>query len=183
VTDAGHRVWSGTEWLSLPIPAMGGEGIVVPNVNALVYRDVGRREILLQRRDKPGEVVRGLWELPGGRWRAGENATQALVREVAEETGIVLTAVEAAEHLEAYEEHGAFEITRPLAVVAGVAGSYPSVHVLFSCVGDGDPRPQVGETRDPKWWAVEDVKQALREEPAAFVWHTRAMLAAAFGSS
>ena len=47
-----------------------------------------RRRILLQRRDKPGEVVRGRWEVPGGRWRAGERPDVAVAREVEEETGV-----------------------------------------------------------------------------------------------
>ena len=176
-----YPVWSGSEWRELPVAAMGAETVVVPNVNGLVYRDTTHREVLLQRRDKPGEAVRGLWELPGGRWRAGESATAALAREIEEETGIVVTAVEAAGELLSYEEHGAFEITRPIAVVAGVEGSYPSVHVLFPCVGDGDLRSQPGESADPTWWRVEDVKRALQEAPEEFVWHTRAMLAAALG--
>ncbi len=177
--SARFRVWSGSEWLDLPVAAMGAEAVVVPNVNGLVFRDTTRREVLLQRRDKPGEAVRGLWELPGGRWRAGEGATAALAREIEEETGIVVTAVEAAGELLSYEQHGGFEITRPLAVVAGIDGSYPSVHVLFPCVGAGELRPQPGESADPTWWRVEDVRRALRETPDEFVWHTRAMLAAA----
>lgn len=179
--QATHRVWAFDDWIDLPVPSMEGESVVVPNVNALLYRDASRSEILLQRRDKHGEVVKGLWELPGGRWKAGEGATAALAREVEEETGIVVTAVAAAGELRAYDEHVAFEITRPAAVVAGISGSYPSVHVLFTCVGDGVPRSRAGETADPTWWRVPDLLAALRDEPDGFVWHTRAMLASVYG--
>ena len=176
-----HPVWTGAEWVELPIAVMSGEPLVVPSVNALLYRDTSRRRILLQRRDKPGEVVRGRWELPGGRWRAGERGTTALAREVLEETGIVVTAIEAAGELRKYEEHVEFEVVRPVAVVAGVSGSFPSMHVLFVCIGDGEPRSQTGETSDPTWWAVTDLLTALSDRGEDFVWHTRAMLSSVYG--
>ena len=180
--DAVYRVWSGQDWVELPAVTMHDESLVVPNVNALLYPDLDRGAVLLQRRDKPGEVVRGKWELPGGRWRAGEPATLAVEREVLEETGIQITAIEAAGEFRRYHPNVAFEIVRPLAVVAGVEGSYPSIHVLFSCIGDGEPRAQPGETSDPTWWTLTDVEAALEEQPGEFVWHTRAMLEAAFGA-
>ena len=92
---SGYPVWSGSEWLEVDVPEMSGEPIVVPNVAALVFQGSGREAILLQRRDKPGEVVRGRLELPGGRWRAGEAPDAAVAREVREETGIELLAVSA----------------------------------------------------------------------------------------
>ena len=69
-----HRVWTGDRWIDLPVPESGGEPVVVPNVAALVLGEPDLSTVLLQRRDKPGEVVRGRWEVPGGRWRAGESA-------------------------------------------------------------------------------------------------------------
>ena len=178
---SGYRVWSGTEWLEMAVPEMSGEPIVVPNVAALVFEGSGREAILLQRRDKPGEVVRGRLELPGGRWRAGEAPDAAVRREVLEETGVELLAVSAgAERMEA-DQHVAFAMARPAAVVNGLDGAYPSLHVLFECRGTGSPRPQPGETADPRWWAVDDVQSNLSEAPEGFVWQTRAMLRAYFG--
>jgi ADP-ribose pyrophosphatase YjhB (NUDIX family) len=49
------------------------------SVSAMVWRD---REILLMRRSD-----NGLWGLPGGFVEVGESVTQAVLREVAEETG------------------------------------------------------------------------------------------------
>lgn len=61
---------------------------LVPCVGALVYDEDGRL-LLIQRGQDPG---RGLWSVPGGRVEAGESLAAALVREVVEETGLVVTA-------------------------------------------------------------------------------------------
>jgi 8-oxo-dGTP diphosphatase len=58
----------------------------VPCVGALVYDGRGRL-LLIQRANDPG---RGLWSLPGGRVEQGEDDAAALVREMAEETGLVV---------------------------------------------------------------------------------------------
>jgi 8-oxo-dGTP diphosphatase len=53
-----------------------------------VIRDEAERLLLIRRRNEPGA---GLWSLPGGRVEAGETDQQAVVREVAEETGLSVT--------------------------------------------------------------------------------------------
>ncbi|HEY1915801.1 MAG TPA: NUDIX domain-containing protein [Streptosporangiaceae bacterium] len=54
-----------------------------------IMRDAGGRLLLIQRGHEPG---RGLWSLPGGRVEPGETDEQALIREVAEETGLAVAA-------------------------------------------------------------------------------------------
>jgi 8-oxo-dGTP pyrophosphatase MutT (NUDIX family) len=54
---------------------------IVPGGGALIVDEVGR--ILLQRRADSGN-----WSMPGGVMEVGETLPQAVVREVAEETGI-----------------------------------------------------------------------------------------------
>jgi 8-oxo-dGTP pyrophosphatase MutT (NUDIX family) len=176
-----HPVWDGSRWVELPVAESGGEAVVVPNVAGIVYRGDARDEILLQRRDKPGEAVRGLLEVPGGRWRAGEPPDAALAREVMEETGVALTAVGGATTRFRFHEHVSFSIAHPLAVVSGLDGAYPALHVLFECHGEGDPRPSPGETIDLRWWPVSDLVAHLESHPEDFVSHTRAMLGVAFG--
>jgi 8-oxo-dGTP diphosphatase len=53
-------------------------------VGAVVHDHRGRL-LLIRRGQEPG---RGLWSLPGGRVEPGETDHQAIVREVAEETGL-----------------------------------------------------------------------------------------------
>jgi 8-oxo-dGTP diphosphatase len=58
----------------------------VPCVGGLAYDGDGRL-LLVQRRNEPGA---GLWSVPGGRVEPGETDAQALVRELAEETGLAV---------------------------------------------------------------------------------------------
>ena len=174
---ATHRVWDGSGWLDLPVAESGGEAVVVPNVNGIVLRAPDRDALLLQRRDKPGEVVRGKLELPGGRWRAGETPDGALVREVAEETGVELLAVSGAISEHRTSTHAAYRSMAPFTVVSGVDGAYPSLHVVFECVGTGTPRDVAGETRDVRWWLLDDVESELASDPTQFVPHAAVVLA------
>jgi 8-oxo-dGTP diphosphatase len=57
-------------------------------VGAVVKDDQGRL-LLIKRGHAPGA---GLWSLPGGRIEPGETDTEALVREMREETGLVIEA-------------------------------------------------------------------------------------------
>ena len=63
---------------------MGGNLPEVPCVGAVVHDERGR--LLLVRRGHAPSA--GLWSVPGGRVEAGESEAEAVVREVAEETGL-----------------------------------------------------------------------------------------------
>lgn len=174
-----YAVWANEQWIDVPVPEMGGEALVVPNVAAIVLSRDGA-SMLLQRRDKIGEPVRGKLEIPGGRWRAGEAPDDAVAREVREETGIELDApIPGVSRIE-ISMNRACGAVRPVAVVNGLDGAYPSLHVVFECVGDGEPRPQPGETADPRWWPLDKVRSLLINDADQFVDQTRAMLTVYF---
>ena len=61
-------------------------GRIVQCVGALI-RDPDGRLLLIKRGHDPGA---GLWSLPGGRIEPGETDQQAVVREIAEETGLTV---------------------------------------------------------------------------------------------
>jgi ADP-ribose pyrophosphatase YjhB (NUDIX family) len=52
-----------------------------------VIRDDAGRLLLIKRGHEPGK---GLWSIPGGRVEAGESDAAAVVREVREETGLIV---------------------------------------------------------------------------------------------
>jgi mutator protein MutT len=58
----------------------------VPCVGAVVVNDAGQL-LLIRRGHEPGK---GLWSIPGGRVEPGETDEQAVVRELLEETGLVV---------------------------------------------------------------------------------------------
>lgn len=57
---------------------------LIPCVGAIVLDD-SRRLLLVRRGHEPG---RGRWSIPGGRVEPGESDAEAVVRELAEETGV-----------------------------------------------------------------------------------------------
>lgn len=65
---------------------MAAELRVVPCVGAVVLDDAGRL-LLIRRGHAPSA---GLWSVPGGRVEPGEALTEAVVREVREETGLTV---------------------------------------------------------------------------------------------
>jgi 8-oxo-dGTP diphosphatase len=67
-------------------------------VGAAVFDDTGRL-LLIRRANEPG---RGLWSVPGGRVEPGETDHHAVIREVAEETGL---AVEVTRRLGGVQRH------------------------------------------------------------------------------
>jgi ADP-ribose pyrophosphatase YjhB (NUDIX family) len=61
----------------------------VPCVGAVVH-DAQGRLLLIRRGHAPSE---GMWSVPGGRMEPGETEREAVVRELAEETGLVVRPV------------------------------------------------------------------------------------------
>ncbi|GGM83870.1 NUDIX hydrolase [Thermopolyspora flexuosa] len=84
-------------------------------VGAIVLDDAGR--LLLVRRARPPGA--GLWSLPGGRVEPGETDAEAVVREVREETGLVVRVGRLAGTVDRPAPGGGvFEINDYLATVA-----------------------------------------------------------------
>lgn len=156
------------------VPSVGGEAVVIPLVRALIQRSDGA--ILLQKRAKPGEPVLGKWELPGGRWTAGETAETVIRREIAQETGLVVTHVEGSTpHTDV---HGVHEVLSPVVVVTGAEGRFP-LHVTVVRVHTiGEPRGIAGETADPTWMSAKRIRALLADDRAACVPSCAAILEA-----
>jgi 8-oxo-dGTP diphosphatase len=104
----------------------------MPCVGAVI-KDGSGRLLLIKRGHEPGK---GLWSIPGGRVEAGESDADALVREVREETGLVVTA-----------ERLIGSVRRP----AGTAGSELDIRDYEVSVTGGTLIP--GDDADDAVWA------------------------------
>ena len=65
-------------------PLLKMPNAIGPGVNALIFDDRGR--VLLEHRSD-----NGWWGLPGGAVEVGESVSEAVLREVEEETGLIVT--------------------------------------------------------------------------------------------
>jgi len=98
--------------------------------------------ILLQRRAVP--PYKGMWGLPGGHMKPGENETEALRREVLEEVGVEL--------------HGLWKLGTYLE--EGRIGNLIKYY-LAKCYAakpiKGKPRPQPGEVSDVRLFGLQEI--------------------------
>ena len=74
-------------------PREGGAERKVTDVAVGVLIDAQGRFLLTSR--PPGKVYEGYWEFPGGKLEAGETVAEALRRELQEEIGVTIGAVQA----------------------------------------------------------------------------------------
>lgn len=109
----------------------------VPCVGAVIT-DASGRFLLIKRANAP---AKGTWSLPGGRVEEGESHEQAVVREVAEETGLDVTVV---------REVGTLERDSPLGAV------YVIHDFLVEPVGDTQPRAG-DDAADARWFTAEEI--------------------------
>lgn len=163
-----HGMWDGEHYLDVDVPVSGAENVMVPVIRAVVRSQDDSSLILLQRRADRSEPVYGCLEIPGGRWRSGESPAGAITREVLEETGVRLSSI-AGVSIEAIDVHRSIATVRPLAIIAGVEGAFPAVHVVLTAVGRGTPRSQAGESEDVRWWTLAAIRHEMAENAGEFV--------------
>lgn len=111
---------------------MSADPLRILLVVAVALVDTDGRVLLAQR--PPGKQLAGLWEFPGGKVEPGERPEETLIRELAEELGIVVK--EAC-----------------LAPLTFASHAYPDFHLLMPLYvcrrWSGTPRPMEGQAL--KW--------------------------------
>lgn len=110
-------------------------------VGALIYD--GDRVLLVQRGKEP---LKGFWSLPGGAVESGEQLEQALLREVLEETSLIVKIVRFGEIFERImpDPEGKIE--------------YHYVLLDYVCeVVSGQPHPG-SDSADVRWFSPEELK-------------------------
>lgn len=168
MTEANHLMFDGTNEVIVRVPVSGDESVMIPVIRAVVENSDGSDSILLQRRSNPDEAVFGLLELPGGTWRAGESPEIAISREIREETSIEITSVSGIT-IDPLDDRRSIATVVPLAVIAGVQGAFPAVHVIVTASGAGTPFPGDGESFDVQWWSIQAVRDEVANRPSMFV--------------
>lgn len=144
----------------------------LPFVGAIIEREVdGTRQVLIQTRHNPLRDPRytGTIEFPGGILDARfESVFDALGREIAEETGLRLKRIIAGDKGETTTT-GRDDRTlgfQPFYCTQQLAGDYPWVGFIFVCeVHDDEPRAQNGETKNPRWVNLDDMRKIVADTP------------------
>jgi 8-oxo-dGTP pyrophosphatase MutT (NUDIX family) len=147
---------------------LSGETLVLPNVYGLIKRRDGSG-VLIQRRWKPQTDPDNLgrWELPGGKWRAGESARDCLRRELEEECGIRASSIVGP--FAEYEHLGQrVETSSPTLLVQLLVGSSPSVLAVYSGYSDEQPASRGDGARDAQFMDVSELKIAMRRRSDTF---------------
>jgi 8-oxo-dGTP pyrophosphatase MutT (NUDIX family) len=121
----------------------------------VVLLDEGGRLLLFDTHDPTMPEVGSWWELPGGGMKPGEDPTTTAVREVAEETGIVLSADSVSTPTwtrdVTYARRHVRTLQHELVVVAHCSGEGPPI------VGSGRTPHERAEYAGHRWWTVDQV--------------------------
>ncbi len=110
---------------------------------AVVSDDAGR-VLLLQHRYRPGFQKGGGWGIPGGFVQSGEQPEAALRRELREEIGLEVEAVEVA-------------FVRALE-------SYNQIEIIFRCRPLSDFQPQSREISRAEWFKLDALPESLSHD-------------------
>ncbi|KQY84149.1 phosphohydrolase [Paenibacillus sp. Root52] len=138
------------------------------NTRAIIERHIDDHiEIVIQNRVKPNEPL--TIELPGGRIEPFESLTQALRREVKEETGLDLSEIEG-EELRIVTEGNHFEVecVKPFVAYQTIKGPVDSLGYYFRCKANGELLETGDETSGIRWIKIRELKELLEENPLQF---------------
>ncbi|WP_152393116.1 NUDIX hydrolase [Paenibacillus guangzhouensis] len=140
------------------------------NSRAIIERDFNNeRQIVIQTRNKPNEPLK--IELPGGRIEPYESLTQALRREVREETGLEVTEIEGEDtRIDTTGINPEFEVEciKPFGAYQTLKGPIDSVGYYFRCRAEGEILKSGDETTDIKWININELSELINSNPLLF---------------
>ena len=111
---------------------------------AVVVHDLERGRVVVLRRGAGAKYGEGMWDLPVGKADAGEAVTAAAVRELREETGLVVRGEDLAL---AHVVHGAWGVESP--------NGFLTV-VFVTHVWEGEPENREPDKHEQVCWAQTD---------------------------
>jgi len=140
------------------------------NSRAIIERDFNHeRQIVIQTRNKPNEPLK--IELPGGRIEPYESLTQALRREVREETGLEVTEIEGEDtriDTSGIDPEFEVECMKPFGAYQTIRGRIDSVGYYFRCKAEGEIVQSGDETTDIKWITIKELSELINSNPLQF---------------
>lgn len=139
------------------------------NARAFIERqDKDRTEIIIQTRNKKNEES---LELPGGRLELYESIIVALRREVYEETGLSVVAVEGShKRIDTCGINPNFEVEclEPYCVYQTIKGPVDSIGMYFICQVEGELLQEGDETTNIGWRTIDEVYERMVNDPRQF---------------
>jgi 8-oxo-dGTP diphosphatase len=140
------------------------------NSRAIIERSTEQEnEIVIQTRTKKNEPLK--IELPGGRIEPYESLTEALKREVKEETGLDVYEIEGEDtRVDTVGINPDFQVEciQPFAAYQTIKGPIDSIGYYFRCKAKGELVKIGDETTDIKWISVRELKKLIEEDPMKF---------------
>lgn len=141
------------------------ETFAIPCAGAIIERRInGMPHILIQTRMKSGGGdTSGKIETPAGKIRAYESMTDAVIREVREETGLTVTEIDGLS-----TATGRTITPEPFCITQNLSDAYSIILHTFLCRADGNPLRETDESCDIRWISVDDLRRLVSEDPDAF---------------
>jgi len=134
------------------------------NVRGIITREHNnQKEIVIQLRKRDGNPT--CFELPGGRIEEYESITEALRREILEETGLYVNAIQnESGQVFSKSDTSLFEVQciKPYAAYQTVFGPVDSFGVYFLCTADGDFLEHGDDTEKAHWATVGEIQYYIK---------------------
>ena len=155
------------------------ETFAVPAVGAIIIKETdGDKYVLVQNRKKNNsDGMDGLLEIPAGKIREYENIFEALRREVLEEAGLRITAIQGEKDSRFSDVNGNKTMMfSPYCVTQNLSGAYSIILSTFLCEAEGELLERTDETENIRWMKCNELKEIVDNSPdSIFLMHVNAL--------